>query len=205
MGPLLLDFQNKIELTDGDMLFRVPGLFVFIVLLANILALIGVVIYTRLIQQDAKAAIARSNTAVETLRTLNASAQQAQRAIESEHFFHLRYAALADAADRAYVVFDSEGVILEWNASAEAHFGWRKSEAIGRNVVMLCPDNPKTLDECAIADIIATTIVGYHKFQLRFCDRGGQCFPTTVVAWATQLNKAEMIYGMLVRRNPDVR
>jgi diguanylate cyclase (GGDEF)-like protein/PAS domain S-box-containing protein len=39
---------------------------------------------------------------------------------------------MLDAALDAHVVMDSKGVITEWNAPAEAMFGWRRDEVVGK-------------------------------------------------------------------------
>eukprot|EP01034_Spumella_vulgaris_P003328 gene3328-4287_t len=41
---------------------------------------------------------------------------------------------------RGVVSVDGDGVIQDFNASAERIFGWRRSEIIGRNVAVLVAD-----------------------------------------------------------------
>jgi diguanylate cyclase (GGDEF)-like protein/PAS domain S-box-containing protein len=45
------------------------------------------------------------------------------------------------AADAAFVSVDAEGLVLEWNPTAEAMFGWSRQEALGRMLVeMIAPE-----------------------------------------------------------------
>ncbi len=46
---------------------------------------------------------------------------------------------ILERAPDAFVSSDSDGVILEWNARAEAMFGWTREQALGRNVEMIIP------------------------------------------------------------------
>jgi PAS domain S-box-containing protein len=44
------------------------------------------------------------------------------------------YRQIVDTAFDAFIGMDSAGVVVDWNAQAEATFGWPRSEAIGRTV-----------------------------------------------------------------------
>lgn len=45
--------------------------------------------------------------------------------------------AIVDSTFDAVVVYQLDGTITDWNRSAERKFGWRKNEALGRNVHLL--------------------------------------------------------------------
>ncbi|MES2740904.1 MAG: response regulator [Pseudomonadota bacterium] len=65
---------------------------------------------------------------------------------------------ILERAPDAFVSSDSDGVILEWNARAEAMFGWTREQALGRNVEMIIP-----------ADLRA----GHHAGMAAFGHSGG--------------------------------
>ena len=53
-----------------------------------------------------------------------------QRLAESENRARL----IVDTAHDAFIGIDSDGAIVSWNAQAEATFGWKREEALGRNL-----------------------------------------------------------------------
>jgi PAS domain S-box-containing protein len=74
---------------------------------------------------------AELSKANELLRQEIAQHQQAQEALrESEERSRL----IIDTALDAVITVDADGVIIDWNAQAEAIFGWPRHEAIGRRL-----------------------------------------------------------------------
>lgn len=68
-----------------------------------------------------------------------------------------RYRAVYEAAPLAFVVFDAERRVLDWNHHAEIMFGWRREEVLGRDLhEFLLPDNAKWKVEEAIRDTLET-------------------------------------------------
>jgi two-component system cell cycle sensor histidine kinase/response regulator CckA len=59
-----------------------------------------------------------------------------QRAADAERRFH---ATLLDAVGQAVIASDLAGTITYWNHAAEALYGWRAEEALGRNVMDVTP------------------------------------------------------------------
>jgi PAS domain S-box-containing protein len=59
------------------------------------------------------------------------TARRGQALFESEE----RQRLILETAGEAFVSMDAEGSITGWNASAEQMFGWRREEAIGRQLV----------------------------------------------------------------------
>ena len=56
-------------------------------------------------------------------------------------------AALLDKTRDAIVVRDLKGKILFWNKGAERMYGWKRQEAVGRNIGELLYTNPKKFEE----------------------------------------------------------
>src|SRR4051812_31276051 len=46
-----------------------------------------------------------------------------------------RLRGILETADAAFASIDAEGLILDWNATAEEMFGWPREDALGRAVV----------------------------------------------------------------------
>ncbi|MEP9389737.1 PAS domain S-box protein [Mesorhizobium sp. KR9-304] len=71
----------------------------------------------------------------------------------------LVYAAVVDSALDAVIVVDEEGRVVTMNASAEATFGYSKSEAIGRSIgALIVPDDHKQAHEAGMARYRATGV-----------------------------------------------
>ena len=68
-----------------------------------------------------------------------------------------RYRAVYEAAPLAFVVFDTERRVLDWNRRAEVMFGWRREEVLGRDLrEFLLPDDAKDEVEEIIRDTFGT-------------------------------------------------
>src|ERR1700744_3252610 len=58
----------------------------------------------------------------------------------------LAEAAVRDPRDAAIVATNNAGTVVYWNERAEALFGWRTDEALGRNILDMTPTR-SSLDE----------------------------------------------------------
>ncbi len=59
---------------------------------------------------------------------------------------------ILDRAPDAFVSCDSAGTVLEWNARAEETFGWRRAEAIGRDIAeLIIPAEMRTAHHAGMA------------------------------------------------------
>ncbi|MEW9835227.1 hybrid sensor histidine kinase/response regulator [Mesorhizobium marinum] len=71
----------------------------------------------------------------------------------------LVYAAVVDSALDAVIVVDEDGRVVTMNASAEACFGYSKSEALGRSIgELIVPDRHKAAHEAGLARYRATGV-----------------------------------------------
>ena len=75
-----------------------------------------------------------------------------------------RYRAVYEAAPLAFVVFDTERRVLEWNRRAELMFGWRREEVLGRDLrEFLIPNDAK----CQVEEVIRDTLGTGSRVQNR--------------------------------------
>lgn len=61
---------------------------------------------------------------------------------------HERYRGLLNASPEAVVLYDRDRRVLEWNASAEQLYGWRRAEVAGQCLPTIPADAEATLQEC---------------------------------------------------------
>src|SRR5690349_13958521 len=84
------------------------------------------------------------------------------------------YRQIVETAFDAFIGMDSNGVVVDWNTQAEATFGWRRSEAIGRTVSdLIIPERYRKAHEEGLRRYFATgegqvlnkriEITGLHK------------------------------------------
>jgi PAS domain S-box len=67
---------------------------------------------------------------------------------DANELIRARLAAILESADEAMIAMDPEGVITDWNRSAENIFGFPASEMIGTNIARLAP--PDRLEEVSL-------------------------------------------------------
>lgn len=68
-----------------------------------------------------------------------------------------RYRAVYEAAPLAFVVFDADYRVIDWNRRAEIMFGWRREEVMGRDLrEFLLPDDERPTIEEVVRDALGT-------------------------------------------------
>jgi PAS domain S-box-containing protein len=118
------------------------------------------------------------------------------------------YAAVVirDAID-AIVVMDARGIIRDWNPGAEAVFGWRWDEIIGRAAVdTIIPLRFREAHRRGLARQFETgqSLVGGKTVDLYGQHRDGHEFPLRLTIWRSGIGSAAIFVGML-RDVPEPR
>jgi PAS domain S-box-containing protein len=67
-----------------------------------------------------------------------------------------RFRSVADSAVDAIVSADSWGNILTWNRGAEAMFGWRAEEVVGRSLTVIVPERFQDAHRRGLGRVVAT-------------------------------------------------
>jgi two-component system NtrC family sensor kinase len=87
---------------------------------------------------------------------------------------------LLDTALDAVVVMDGDGMVVEWNASAEATFGWTREEAVGTALAeLIVPPGLRQAHRDGISRFLETgkaTLLG-RRVEVTALHRSGREFP----------------------------
>lgn len=92
--------------------------------------------------------------------------------------FYLR--SIFDAALDAVIGMDDQGRIIHWNKRAEAIFGWRKDEAVGRMLhETITPDQHRMAQQRGVANFLATGNGNMlnRRIEIKALRRNGEEFP----------------------------
>lgn len=89
-----------------------------------------------------------------------------------------RYFQLLEALGQAVIVTDIDGVIVLWSRAAKVLYGWRASEAIGRNVLDVTPMEMSRAQGAEIMQALARGELWSGEFPVR--TRGGKAASASV-------------------------
>jgi PAS domain S-box-containing protein len=70
---------------------------------------------------------------------------------------------IVDHAQEAIIFADGDGVIRLWNAGAEAMFGYRPEEAVGRTLDLIIPTQLRARHWAGYRQVMATGITPYDR------------------------------------------
>jgi len=139
----------------------------------------GVLVLSRLLERNRRYAEAR---------TLGETEERTRRILDRSH--------------EAYVAIGSDGVITAWNAAAETMFGWRRMEAIGRELAeLILPDDIREGFHAGIErypDAGQGRIVGPRN-ELVAVHRDGARIPVEMSIVALEENGGEVSFHAFIR------
>jgi two-component system sensor kinase FixL len=110
-----------------------------------------------------------------------------------------RLKAIIDGAVFAIITIDAEGIIQDFNASAERMFGYEQGEVIGRNVSLLMPEPFRSAHDDFIRQYLTTgqrKIIG-HGREVTGERRDGSKFAVHLTVSEVQLADRTLFTGMI--------
>ena len=146
-------------------------------------------------KKDAEFALQRANAELEARieertqalahanRTLSVEVEQRREAEARLRDSEARMRGVLEHSHDAFVAMDEDGVVTDWNRSAEAVFGWRRSEALGRRMAeLIIPPGLRDAHEAGLQRVLATGHGSLldQRMQLRAMHRSGRDFPVEV-------------------------
>jgi PAS domain S-box-containing protein len=117
-----------------------------------------------------------------------------------------RFRAITESANDAIVSADLSGRVVSWNAKAEAIFGYRADEILGRSFVRLMPERYRRADEARLAERAARGASRLAGRTLEFVGRrkDGNEFPLelSLSSWSTAQGRyvTGMVRDLTVRK-----
>jgi diguanylate cyclase (GGDEF)-like protein/PAS domain S-box-containing protein len=94
---------------------------------------------------------------------------------------------IIDTASYAYVAMDADGLITDWNQSAEQTFGWSREEVIGKSLAdRIIPFAQREAHRRGLARFLETgqgPILG-TRLEVNAVHRDGREFPVELTIWA---------------------
>jgi PAS domain S-box-containing protein len=78
-----------------------------------------------------------------------------------------RHFALLDALQHAVIATDTRGRIIDWSASAEVVYGWKRDEVMGRDILEVTPSSLSRTQAAAIMETLRSGDVWSGDFRVR--------------------------------------
>lgn len=108
--------------------------------------------------------------------------------------------AIVSAALDAIVTMDGDGIVLDWNPSAERLFGWTREEVLGRELAtFIIPEAQRDAHRAGLARYLETGTgpVLDARLELTALDRDGVEFPVELTVVATGTREAPLFAGFV--------
>ena len=163
------------------------------------------VLYENYRQRQREAALeAERKQAEEELRRLNFELIEEQRKIDAlnrsleekvqhrtEELQHREELtrSIIDTAKDAFISMDPNGLITDWNAQAEATFGWSRGEALGQTLKdTIIPPQLREAHENGLKHFLATGAgpVLNKRIEITALHRDGHQFPVEMTIWVVR-------------------
>jgi PAS domain S-box-containing protein len=115
---------------------------------------------------------------------------------------------IVDTAHDAFIGIDASGAIAAWNAQAEATFGWRRDEVLGRNLAdTIVPPAYRDAHNHGMRRFLDTgeAPVVNQRLELTALDRSGREFPIELTITSPMAIEEGFFFGAFLRDISDRR
>jgi diguanylate cyclase (GGDEF)-like protein/PAS domain S-box-containing protein len=143
---------------------------------------------------------ARTQELEGTNRTLAMEIEQRRVAESALRESELRIRTILENSHDAFIACDEDGRVAEWNRAAEAVFGWRRSEVIGRSLgELIVPPALRSAHESGMARFLAggEPRVLDQRLQLPARHRNGHEFPVEMTISLVRLGRRRLFTAFL--------
>jgi diguanylate cyclase (GGDEF)-like protein/PAS domain S-box-containing protein len=133
-------------------------------------------------------------------RTLAVEIEQRRDAEAALRESETRTRTILENSHDAFVACDEDGNVTEWNRSAEAVFGWRRSETVGRSLSeLIVPPRLRAAHEAGMARFLAggTATVLDQRLQLPARHRNGHEFPIELTISLVKIGRRRLFTAFL--------
>ncbi|MFC5478562.1 ATP-binding protein [Massilia suwonensis] len=131
---------------------------------------------------------------------VEARTRELRRALETVQASEARIRAIVETAQDAFIGVDLKGRIVDWNGQAELLLGWRREEAIGRDLASLVHlDQLREAASGALADFAGAVQAGHERRVERVvADRHGVEIPVEMSTGLTGSGEAA-VFSIFLR------
>jgi diguanylate cyclase (GGDEF)-like protein/PAS domain S-box-containing protein len=133
-------------------------------------------------------------------RTLAVEVEQRREAEAALRESEARTRTVLENSHDAFVACDEDGNVTEWNRSAEAVFGWRRSETLGRPLgELIVPARLRAAHDAGMARFLAggTASVLDQRLQLPARHRNGHEFPIELTISLVKIGRRRLFTAVL--------
>ena len=119
---------------------------------------------------------------------------------------------IIDSASQAYVAIDATGLIIDWNAQAEATFGWSRQEALGQQLEdRIIPIAQRAAHRAGMTRYLATgegRLVG-KRIEVTALHRDGHEFLAELTIWPVgsgdSIHFSALIHDITLRKQLEMQ
>ncbi|WP_460830837.1 sensor domain-containing protein [Lysobacter humi (ex Lee et al. 2017)] len=143
----------------------------------------------------------RTQALAQANRTLAVEVEQRREIEIALRDNELRMRSILENSHDAFVASDEAGRVVEWNRAAEAIFGWRRSEALGRSMSeLIIPPALREAHERGMARFITGSVASRvldQRLQLPARHRNGREFPVELTISLVTLGTRRLFTAFL--------
>jgi diguanylate cyclase (GGDEF)-like protein/PAS domain S-box-containing protein len=119
---------------------------------------------------------------------------------------------IIESASQAYIAIDAQGRIVDWNAQAEATFGWSRKEALGEALdELIIPMTQRTAHRAGLAHYLATgegRLVG-KRIEVTALHKDGHEFLAELTIWPVgsgeDIHFSALVHDITLRKELEMQ